>query len=111
MLMQYGNENFNVLDVAIGSAINATNEYLEEHGENPMGCGFAWVDVKGVRGKKLELLKSYGFKKKYVGTGHSLWNPSKNFTQDMDAKYAGAVACAEVLRKYGIDATAGCRLD
>jgi hypothetical protein len=34
-----------------------------------------------------------------------------NYTQDMDAKYAGAVAYAEVLRKYGIDATAGCRLD
>ena len=96
---------------ALSAASSATTAHIEEYGENPMGCGFAWVDVKGVRGKKLESLKGFGFKKKYVGTGVSLWNPSKNITQDMDAKMAGAEACAMILRAAGFDATAGCRLD
>ena len=93
------------------AAAEATNKYIAENGENPFGCGFAWVDVRGARGKKLDSLKAIGFKKKYVGTGVSLWNPSGNITQDMDAKYAGAVAFAEVLKQMGFDATVGCRLD
>lgn len=93
------------------AASEATNKYIAEYGENPFGCGFAWVDVRGARGKKLETLKRMGFKKKYVGTGVSLWNPSGSFTQDMEAKYAGALAYAEALRSMGFDADAGCRLD
>ena len=38
-------------------------QYIEENGENPMGCGFAWVEVKKVYGKKLSFLKVNGFKK------------------------------------------------
>ena len=103
----------NIIDLKVAKTIasETTAKHIAENGENPFGCGFAWVDVKGIRGKKLELLKSFGFKKKYVGSGVSLWNPSGNITQDMDAKYAGAVAFAEVLNKVGIPATAGCRLD
>ena len=93
------------------AAAEATKKYIEENGENPMGCGFAWVEVKKVYGKKLSFLKVNGFKKKHVGTGFSLWNPSKNITQDMDAKYAGAVAYVEALAGWGIPATAHCRLD
>jgi len=98
-------------DNAYLAAVNATNNYIAENGENPFGCGFAWVDVRGARGKKLESLKSIGFKKKHVGTGVSLWNPSGSMTQDMDAKYAGAVAFADVLKQMGFDASVGSRLD
>jgi len=104
--------NINVVALtAVAEAKSATNRYLGENGENPMGCGFAWVVVKGLRGKKADALKAVGFKKRYDGPGLSLWNPSGSFTQDMDAKMAGARACADELRAAGIDATAYCRLD
>ena len=99
------------LTLAQRKAARATEMHIFDNGESPMGCGFAWVVVKGVRGKKAELLKEFGFKKRYYGPGLSLWNPSGSYTQDMDAKYAGAQVYAEQLREMGVDAYASCRLD
>lgn len=100
-----------LLTVAGRKAARRTEDYIDLNGENPMGCGFAWVVVKGARGNKAKLLKEYGFKKRYDGPGLSLWNPSGNMTQDMDAKMVGAEAYAEMLRETGLDAEACCRLD
>lgn len=99
------------LTLAQRKAARATDMHIFDNGENPMGCGFAWVVVKGVRGKKAELLKEFGFKKRYDGPGLSRWNPSASITQDMDAKYEGAKVYAATLREMGLDATAYCRLD
>lgn len=99
------------INCAIESARVVTNQFLSSNGENPMGCGFAWVIVKGARGKKATALKNVGFRQRYDGPGLSMWNPSGSMTQDMDAKYAGAEACADVLRKIGYEAYADCRLD
>lgn len=99
------------LVAARNAAGERTYQYIREYGEAPFNCGFAWINVKGVRGKALNVLKEFGFKKSYVGTGHSLWNPSQSFTQDMSAKMAGAEVYAEMLREIGIDAEAQCRLD
>ena len=54
----------NIIDLKVAKTIasETTAKYITENGENPFGCGFAWVDVKGIRGKKLQLLKSFGFK-------------------------------------------------
>lgn len=101
----------NVIEFGLKSAAEATANYIEQNGENPFGCGFAWVVVRGVRGKKADFLKTYGFKKRYDGPGLSLWNPSGNITQDMDAKYAGAQIFADILRSAGFDAYSSCRLD
>jgi hypothetical protein len=100
-----------LLVVAQRKAARATENYIDLNGENPMGCGFAWVSVKNVRGKKAELLKEFGFSKSYVAPGLRLHNPSQNTTQDMDAKMAGAEVYANMLREFGIDAQAYCRLD
>ena len=99
------------LVLAQRKASRTTEIYIMDHGENPFGCGFAWVSVKGVRGAKAELLKEFGFSKSYVGPGLRLHNPSQSTTQDMDAKYAGAVAYAKALQEMGINAVAQCRLD
>lgn len=99
------------LTIAQRKAARTTDMYIFDNGENPMGCGFAWVVVKGARGKKAELLKEYGFSKSYVGSGLRLHNPSQNPTQDMDAKMAGAEVYAQALREMGINAEAYCRLD
>lgn len=96
---------------ALKKAADATANYIKDNGEHPFNCGFAWVVIKGVRGKKAELLKSFGFEKRYSGPGLMLWNPSGNLTQDMSAKYAGARAFADVLSEVGFDAYAGERLD
>jgi hypothetical protein len=99
------------LAVAFEKAALATSDYIAENGEHPFNCGFAWVVVKGARGKKAEMLKNYGFKKRYDGPGLSIWNPSKSFTQDMSAKMAGATVLADELSAMGFDAIAYQRLD
>jgi hypothetical protein len=47
----------------------------------------------------------------YTGKKFTLWNPSEIYVQNMDTKYAGAVAAANVLKEAGFNASAGCRLD
>lgn len=75
-------------------------------------CGFAWVNVRGVKlstklGKEFAAL---GFRKSYDG-GIDIWNPSGSYVQNVDVKYSAAAAYANVLSKYGIDAFARERLD
>ena len=77
-------------------------------------CGFAWVNVYGVRSnsKLGKALQSFGFRKDYTGS-LQLWNPSGHNTQSISVKEAGAYAYAEVLRtKLGLDKVyAGSRMD
>lgn len=75
-------------------------------------CGFAWVKVSGVKlstkvGKEF---KELGFDKSYSG-GIDLWNPSGYGGQNVEIKYAGAKAYADVFTKYGYKAYAMDRLD
>jgi hypothetical protein len=96
---------------ATEAARKAESEFVARHGE-PMYCGFAWVDVYGVRSnsKLGTAFKKVGFRKSYEKT-LQLWNPGCSFTQSMDVKETGARAYAGVLRKYGIDAYIGSRAD
>ena len=82
-----------------------------EYGE-PMYCGFAWVELPGVKlstkiGKAFEAV---GFKKGYR-SGLQLWNPGGHNGQSMDAKEAGADAYAEVLESYGVKSYGASRAD
>lgn len=72
-------------------------------------CGFAWVTVKGERGKRLAALKEYGFQKRVGAPGVSLW--VSEFGQSYARKRAYAAAFAAVLREHGFDASYGARLD
>ena len=102
--------NMTNLKASQEAAAQATQKYINEVGEHPFNCGFAWVVVKGVRGNKAKLLREFGFDSHYAG-GLSLWNPSNNYTQDMSAKAAGATVFAAALREMGINASADSRLD
>ena len=77
-------------------------------------CGFAWVNVYGVRSnsKLGKALQSFGFRKDYTGS-LQIWNPSGHHTQSISVKEAGAYAYAEVLKqKLGLDKVyAGSRMD
>jgi hypothetical protein len=75
-------------------------------------CGFAWVNIKPARGPLVAYLKSIGegYTDEYYG-GYTVYNPSKNHTQWMDAKKAGARAFADELKIAGIQCTVGTRMD
>jgi hypothetical protein len=94
-------------------ARKAAKAFFDKHGDND-ACGFAWVNVYGVRSNSRlgKTLQSYGFSKSYTG-GLQLWNPAKAGTQSISILEAGADAYARVLReKLGLEKVyAGSRLD
>ena len=95
------------------AARTAAKLALQKHGDRD-ACGFAWVNVWGVRSNSRlgKTLQSYGFRKDYTGS-LQLWNPSKAGVQSISILEAGAEAYAEVLRnKLGLEKVyAGSRLD
>lgn len=85
---------------AVQAAQLATANYIAKNGEHPFNCGFAWVSCTEKGNTKLgKSFKDQGFDKSYEG-GYKLWNPSDSYTQDMSAKYAGAKAYVETVKKY-----------
>jgi hypothetical protein len=90
---------------------DAANAHLEQYGERGY-CGFAWVNIYGVKGstKLGRRMKQAGFEKDYTGA-YSIWNPSGLGTQCMSTKEAGAYAAAKVFSAAGFAAYAGSRAD
>ena len=96
---------------ALQHAEDAASASIAANGE--LGyCGFAWVNICGIRGNtKLGLrMKAAGFKKDYTGD-YCIWNPSGLGTQCMSTKEAGAEAAARLLQAAGFTAYAGSRAD
>ena len=95
------------------AARTAAKELYSKHGDRG-ACGFAWVNIYGVRSnsKLGKWLQAAGFRKDYTGA-LSLWNPSKAAVQSIDILEAGAYAYAEVIKaKLGLDKVyAGSRMD
>jgi hypothetical protein len=98
---------------AAQQARTAAKEFLQKHGDRD-ACGFAWVNVWGVRSnsKMGKALQAAGFRKDYTGS-LQLWNPSKAGCQSLNVLEAGAEAYAQVLRdKLGLEKVyAGSRMD
>jgi hypothetical protein len=101
---------------ALCAAARATHNYLTEFGEG-YPCGFAWVHFSPARGKFFKYLKKR-FSYRHISPGFTIWNPSGSSTQNMEAKFEGARAFVEVIRKYNVDKKLGnfevqyyCRLD
>ena len=96
------------------AARTAAKEAHVKYGGDRGACGFAWVNIYGVRSnsKLGKALANYGFRKDYTGA-LSLWNPSKAAVQSIDILEAGAYAYAEVIKdKLGLDKVyAGSRMD
>lgn len=98
---------------AQAEAAKACRAFLAQHGDRD-ACGFAWVNVWGVRSnsKLGNALKKAGFRKDYTGS-LQFWNPAKSGTQSISALEAGAEAFARVLKeRLGLEKVyAGSRLD
>ena len=94
-------------------ARSAARAFHALHGDRD-ACGFAWVNVWGVRSnsKVGKYLQAQGFRKDYTGS-LCLWNPSGFPTQSISILEAGAEAYAQVLKdQLGLDRVyAGSRLD
>jgi hypothetical protein len=103
-----------IVEKARAAAQAAAAKYFEERlgGEDRYACGFAWVDIYGIKGntKLGKALAANGFRKSYTGS-MQMWNPSGLPVQNIDCKEAGAEAAAEVLTRYGFTAYSGSRLD
>ena len=105
---------------AEGAAKQAQQDFLSkwnantggnEYGE-PMYCGFAWINIYGVKGntKLGKRFKAAGVERSYDGS-LQIYNPSGHRGQSMDVKEAGAEAAAAVFTKYGFKCYAGSRAD
>lgn len=96
------------------AAYRAAMDYfrIRLQGRDQLCCGFAWVNILGVRGNTRlgRALAHEGLRKNYRG-GLQLWNPSAMMVQNVDTLEAGAAAAAKVFQKYGFEAYAGSRLD
>ena len=76
-----------------------------------MYCGFAWVDVYGVRkGSKFsKVLESFGFRHSSYAKSHQYWVSVGGQSMDVKETYASAMAAA--LTAAGLRAFAGSRAD
>lgn len=95
-------------------ARNAADKFFQEKlgGVDQYSCGFAWVNIYGIKGntKLGKVLKAAGVKQDYT-RAFSIWNPSEHNCQNINTKEAGAEAAARVFERYGFQAYAGSRLD
>ena len=95
----------------VGDAIGLSNEidYSKKTYVLEGLCGFAWVNVSPARGAFVNYLKSIDAGHKGYYGGYEIW--VREFGQSVDRKSAFAGAFAKVLNSYGINASAGSRLD
>ena len=103
-----------IVNEAKQAAREAAEKFFQEKlgGVDQYSCGFAWVDIYGVKGNTRlgKAFKAAGIRKNYNGA-YSIWNPAGLGVQNIDTLEAGAEAAARVFEKYGFRAYAGSRLD
>lgn len=114
--MEYTQEQVDaIVTEAKQAAQQAATKFFQEQlgGQDQYACGFAWVDIYGVKGNTRlgKMLKAAGLRKDWTGKAFQIWNPSGHGCQNVDTKERGAVAAAQVFEKYGFRAYAGSRLD
>jgi hypothetical protein len=103
-----------IVNEAKQAAREAAEKYFQEKlgGRDQFACGFAWVDIFGIKGNTRlgKAFKAAGIRKSYTGS-YQIWNPAEMGVQNIDTLEAGAEAAAKVFEKYGFKAYAGSRLD
>ena len=103
-----------IVNEAKQAAREAAEKFFQEKlgGVDQYSCGFAWVDIYGVKGNTRlgKAFKAAGVRKSYTGS-YQIWTPAGLGVQNIDTLEAGAEAAAKVFEKYGFRAYAGSRLD
>ena len=113
--MNYTQEQINeIVAEAKAAAYRAADDFfrVKLNGVDQYACGFAWVNIHGVKGntKLGKMLKAAGVRQDYT-KAFQIWNPSGLHVQNVDTLEAGANAAADVFEHYGFEAYAGSRLD
>jgi len=113
--MEYSKEQVeSILVEAKHEAYLAADKFFKEKlgGVDQYSCGFAWVEVYGVKGNTRlgKAFKAAGINKNYTGA-YSIWNPAGVGVQNIDTLEAGAEAAAKVFERHGFRAYACSRLD
>jgi hypothetical protein len=96
---------------AFSAAEKAAADHIQNNPDVWYPCGFAWVVIKPARGPLVKYLKHTNMGRTSDSGGFTVYNPSKNHTQWMDAKYEGAKAFAKVLTDAGYKCYAYSRID
>jgi hypothetical protein len=101
-----------ILDAARRAAEREVTTLYNKEGGDYGACGFAWVNIYGVKGnsKLGRKLKAAGVTQDYT-RAFAVWNPGGYGGQNIAIKEAGAEAYANVLKSYGFRAYAGSRMD
>lgn len=93
----------------------AATEYqatLPPEGHRGLDCGFAWVIVRPARGPFVTWCKNNQHGRKGYEPGWHFWYSEFSIgTQSVSVHEKAAEAFAAVLRKHGIEAHVGSRLD
>jgi hypothetical protein len=101
-----------IVNEAKQAAREAAERFFQEKlgGKDQYSCGFAWVDIYGIKGNTRlgKAFKAAGIRKSYTGS-YQIWNPAGLGVQNIDTLEAGAEAAAKVFEKYGFRAYAGSR--
>jgi hypothetical protein len=111
----YTQEQINqIVAEAKTEAFRAADQFFKDKlgGRDQYSCGFAWVDIFGIKGNTRigRYLKEAGLRKSYTGS-LQIWNPAGYACQNIDTLERGAEAAAKVFERYGFRAYAGSRLD
>ena len=88
------------LQEAQAAAARAATALIAQNPDQWYPCGFSWVNIKPARGKLIEALKHFNIGHTSEEGGYTIYNPSGNHTQWMDAKMAGSRAYVEILQKH-----------
>ena len=114
MINYDANEINMIVTRAKQAAYEAASDYFMEKldGKDNYPCGFAWVNIYGIKGntKLGRAMKQAGVKQDYT-KAFQIYNPSGVNVQNVDVKEVGAMAAANVFESFGFKAYAGSRLD
>ena len=100
-----------LMQLSLTTAHAAATKHIEDYGEQ-FYCGFAWVDIRGIKGstKLGRAMKAAGYEQDYT-RAYSIWNPSGLHVQCVQTLLVGAKAAAKVFTDAGFKAYAGSRMD
>ena len=103
----------NIVAEAVQAGRNAAADAYQANGNSDWdACGFAWVNIWGIKGntKLGKALKAAGIEQDYT-RAFTVWGGKFYSGQSITIKERAARAAADVFKRYGFDASVGSRLD
>jgi hypothetical protein len=107
------NDIENILLEATQAARTAAADAYERNGNTDWdACGFAWVNIWGVKGNTRlgKALRAAGIEQDYT-RAFTIWGGKFYSGQSVSIKEAACRAARDVFKRYGFDASVGSRLD